>query len=233
MVAWARDEYAERVSINDLFRKLTGSRKPEGERGIARLGHREYVGGLWDQMGVLMFDMMIEQGLEPRHVLCDVACGSLRGGVRFIEYLDAGNYLGIDKEQGLLDAGLQRELSDELREAKRPELVCSDAFEFGKFSKRADFALAQSLFSHLPEPIIEVCFSKLFHWMNPGGVFLATFFEGSPEDATHDRAHDHEKFTFSRERMERFGSDVGFVPRYIGDWNHPRGQVLVRYEKKS
>src|ERR1700744_5017746 len=34
--------------------------------------------------------------LEPAQKLVDYGCGSLRLGVNFIEYLDAGNYMGLD-----------------------------------------------------------------------------------------------------------------------------------------
>ena len=47
-------------------------------------GHRAYVGGLWEALGSLQFKFMIDRGLEPQHVLLDVGCGTLRGGVRFI-----------------------------------------------------------------------------------------------------------------------------------------------------
>ena len=55
--------------------------KMEGDAGVDQLGHREYVGGLWDEMGKLQFDFMVSQGLSPEHTMLDIACGALRGGV--------------------------------------------------------------------------------------------------------------------------------------------------------
>jgi hypothetical protein len=100
-------------------------RKPQGRRGIRKLGHREYVGGLWDEMGELQFDFLVEQGLMPSDVLLDVGCGSLRGGVHFIRYLEPGNYLGMEKEQELLQLGVKSELGMESLQARRPELLAS------------------------------------------------------------------------------------------------------------
>jgi hypothetical protein len=58
------------------------------------------VGGNWDTMGELQFRFMLETGkLKPADVLLDIGCGSFRGGRFFIEYLHAGNYLGIDKQK--------------------------------------------------------------------------------------------------------------------------------------
>src|SRR5579862_8973118 len=95
-------------------------------RQIAELGHREFVGGMWDEIGRHQFDFVVAHGLEPHHVLLDVACGALRGGRWFIPYLESRHYLGLDQHQQLLDRGLE-ELGPELVEAKRPELL-ADAY---------------------------------------------------------------------------------------------------------
>ena len=100
--------------------------KPEGRRGIRKLGHREYVGGLWDEMGQLQFDFLLAQGLMPSDVLLDIGCGSLRGGIHFIRYLEPGNYLGVEKEAELLRRGVEVELGTETFRTRRPDLVTSD-----------------------------------------------------------------------------------------------------------
>lgn len=74
-------------------------------------GHREYVGGLWHAIGARQFRFMVDEGLEPHHVLLDVACGSLRAGVRFIPYLQPGNYLGIEIRRELIEAGSRAKLA--------------------------------------------------------------------------------------------------------------------------
>jgi len=114
----------------------------QGPAGIAALGHRAYVGGLWDEIGKLQFEFLVSQGLAPHHVLLDIACGSLRGGVHFIPYLEPGNYLGIDKEAELIQLGRREELPAGLEDERRPEFVVSGSFEFDLFTKRPDYALA-------------------------------------------------------------------------------------------
>lgn len=200
-----------------------------GERGINDVGHRAYVGGMWDEIGRLQFDFLVEQGLRPHHYLCDVACGSLRAGTHFIRYLEAGHYLGIDKEPALIEAGLKKELGDELRIAKQPEFVVSSEFDFDRFSHPADFALAQSLFTHLPPQYIDDCFRKLRSSIQPGGVFFATFFEGTAPSTNPGQPHDHRGFVYTQSEMTAFGARHSWIPHYIGNWNHPRGQVMVRY----
>jgi len=68
---------------------------------------------------------MLEHGLQPGDVLCDIGCGALRGGRLLIEYLDRGNYLGLDGEGELVELGLRHELDPRVREDKAPEFVIS------------------------------------------------------------------------------------------------------------
>lgn len=202
--------------------------KPEGEEGIRTLGHRGYVGGLWEEIGQLQFDFLLAQGLKPHHCLLDIACGSLRAGVHFIRYLDQGNYLGIDKEPGLIKLGIEQELGRETSELKRPEFVVSASFEFS-FSKRPQYAIAQSLFTHLTPGDITLCLGNLRQFVGSGHVFFATFFEGD-SSRNPARSHSHAHFEYSRNDMESFGLATGWNPVYIGDWNHPRGQKMFKYE---
>ncbi|MGB7077139.1 MAG: class I SAM-dependent methyltransferase [Xanthobacteraceae bacterium] len=192
-------------------------------------GHRDYVGGLWEGIGSLQFKFMVERGLEPHHVLVDIACGSLRGGVRFVPYLDRGNYLGIDINERLLDAGIRIELGAALRQLKSPEFVISESFEFERFSKRPDFALAQSLFTHLTENDIIRCLRKLKVSARDNTKFYATFFETDHACINPQQSHPHGDFLYTKTQMMEFGAKAGWSVRYLGDWNHPRGQKMMEY----
>lgn len=218
-----------------LFRRLhrtTGSiprsRIPHGSAGIKLVGHREAVGGMWDEVGALQFQYLKNQGLQPHHVLLDIACGCLRGGVHFIPYLDVGNYLGIEKEQEHVNAGVSVELGQEMFEAKRPELVVTDAFEFHCFTRKPNLAIAQSLFTHLTPDHIHLCLANLRDFVEPGHRAYVTFFEGD-SSANSRQSHDHRAFRYSADEMAAFGAAHRFDPVYIGDWNHPRHQKMMRY----
>ena len=206
--------------------------------GVRRLfsGHRGYVGGRWEQIGRLQFDFMVARGLKSGDTLVDVGCGSVRGGRLFIPYLDRGNYLGIDRNNWLIQAGLKREIPRDVVKAKSPEFVVSESFEFFKFSKRADFALAQSLFPHLHEEDILLCLNNLCEFLRPGGVFLATFDlpgTSGPGHMNPSTSGDHKPFSYDIAFMEELGRRTGWVPTYIGDWGHPRGQVMMEYRSPS
>jgi hypothetical protein len=206
---------------------------PQGPEGIVQLGHRTYVGGLWEEIGGLQFAFLKQQGLRPEHLLLDIACGSLRLGVKAIPYLKSGNYLGVEKEQQLLDAGLRQELGETLQASKRPRLLCSADFSFEQLATPVDVAIAQSLFTHLPPPLIGRCLEKLRPWLKPEGRFFATFFEVEHERANPTDPHDHGYFAYTREQMESFGAAQCYRMDYIGAWGHPRDQVMVEFRHQN
>jgi hypothetical protein len=199
--------------------------KPQGPEGVRTLGHREYVGGMWDQIGRLQLDFLLSAGLSPHHYLLDIGCGALRGGVHLIRYLDAGHYLGMEKEAELLEAGID-ELGVDLYEQQVPLLIASDRFDVGRFGIVPDVAIAQSLFTHLPPLAIRTCLANLRRVM-PAGSFFATFFETAAPVQNPLAPHDHASFRYTPQEMRDFGA--GWAMTYIGDWGHPRGQVMVEY----
>jgi SAM-dependent methyltransferase len=215
-------------------RRFCGNLRPRTHEAdnVTKLGHREFVGGLWSEMAHLQFGFLTSQGLRPSHVFLDIGCGSLRAGRLLIPYLEPGNYLGIDKHRELIEAGKANEIEPATLEAKRPELLASDCFSFDLFSRRPDFCLAQSLFSHLGERDIGLCFRKLTAFVEPGCRFFASFWETSIPVPQLARSHSNRAFYYTRHKMETFGRDFGWEPRYIGDWNHPREQMMIEYVRR-
>ncbi len=70
--------------------------------------HRDFIGGMWDEMGPRQFDFLKSAGLAPHHRMIDIGCGCLRAGVHFVPYLENGNYYGIDINASLIEAGKER-----------------------------------------------------------------------------------------------------------------------------
>jgi hypothetical protein len=215
-----------------VFPRLLGRRRwaVEGNVGVRMVGHRAYIGGRWEEWGRVEFDFMRSRGLQPEHVLLDIACGALRAGVHFIPYLDAGNYLGVEKEKELIRRGLARELPRAVREQKRPELLVSGSFEIERLSKQADFALAWSLFTHLTPADLETCLRKLRAYVGPTHQFYATFAPGeSARNA--ERSHAHAAFYYSREELTAIGERGGWRCDYIGRLEHTRvmRQAMMKF----
>ncbi len=201
--------------------------------------HRDLVGGAWDQIGELQFEFLKSQGLLPWHTLLDVGCGSLRGGLHFVRFLDRGNYFGVDINEPLLTAGYEIELRQAGLQDRLPRqnLRCTANFDLD-FDVQFDFALAQSLFTHLTFNRIRQCLERLAEHMKPGGTLFATFFElprGIPaylpverpgEIVTHDI---DDPYHYRFEDLKYAAADLPWEARYIGDWRHPRDQRMAAF----
>lgn len=199
--------------------------------------HRRAVGGAWDEIGKLQFDFLVQQGLRPDSILLDVGCGSLRGGIFFVGYLNDGHYYGIDSQQWLLDAGREIELPRTGNAGKVVHLICRDDFDVTSFGVVFDVALAQSVFTHLSWNTILRCLVNVKKVLKPGGKFYATFFE-DPQGAFrtapiyHDRGEvvtypDRDPYHYEFSVFQDLARRVGFDLHYIGEWDHPRDQRMM------
>jgi hypothetical protein len=205
-------------------------RKKLGLDGIHQLGHRGYVGRDWERVGLFQYQFMLSKGLKPSDVLCDIGCGSLRGGRHFIKYLNKGHYLGLEAENRLVELGLEHEVGKEIAGDKLPEFVISSEFEFHRFSRSPNFAIAVSLFSHLTEMGIYACLTRLASFVSGSCSFFATFNEVNKPARNYKRSHTHLGFFYTRGQMEGFGRNAGWEPEYIGEWaGPPPRQRMMQY----
>ena len=142
--------------------------------------HRATVRGtaaFWEELGRLQLDYLVGQGLQESHYVLDVGCGPLRAGVHFIRYLEPGHYAGIDIRGDNLEYARKVELPRQGLEHKNPILLVNGAFEFEKLGQTFDYAIAQSVFTHLDLNSISRCLVEMAKVLRPGGGFYATIYE--------------------------------------------------------
>jgi SAM-dependent methyltransferase len=214
-------------------------------RGVAQGGHRIMVGDMWDEIGRLQFDYLRESGLAPTSRMIDVGCGSLRGGVHFVAYLQSGHYFGLDSNPSFLDAGYEKELGPLGLQPKlpRPQLVANGDFDFDPFPDNFDFALALSLFTHLPLNHLRLCLKRLAPKMRVGGRFFATFFL-MPDDHPIGEPLRHAVGGVTtrdwRDPYHYYARDIAYAAQGLpwrmmlrGEWNHPRDQQMVEFVREA
>lgn len=215
-----------------------------GERLEAlTLDHRAAVGGDWEEIGPLQLQFLQGQGLKPNHTFLDIGCGSLRGGIHFIGYLAPGHYFGLDISQQLIDAG-RREVAAAGLDTRDAHLVVDDSFSFERLGTGFDFALAQSVFTHLPLNSIHRCLVKVSEVLRPGGRLYATFFE--QEGDVHDLSPrtwptehgrpvttwpDRDPFHYRPEVIDRLCDGIPLEFKYLGEWGHPRCQRMLEFTR--
>jgi SAM-dependent methyltransferase len=213
--------------------------RPLSDAEIAAGRHRLWVGSKWTVMGPMQRDFLVAQGLRPEHRLLDVGCGALRAGIHFVEYLQPGHYYGIDINRTVLDAGYERELPERLRERlPRDHLRATDRFDCD-FGVAFDYAIAQSLFTHISLNHIRLCLYRVARQLRPEGRFYATFFEAPKGHPLDERLGNGNKWTernafFYYRRDLRWAAQwADLEVRYIGRWGHPRGQRMVEFRRSQ
>lgn len=227
--------------------------------------HREAIGGLWEELGTLQLEFLKSQGLQPEHRMLDIGCGALRLGVKAVDYLHPGHYFGADLSVELMEAGYAKELSEAQRaRLPRENLHATAEFDFSFLnpskceavpavgfgavtapSKKIDYAMAQSVFTHLPLNHIRRCLAQLAPHLKPGGVFFATFWlvpeahplhlpftqpgaiDGVPIVTT-DIA---DPYHYQAADLRYAASGLPYAVEILGDWNHPRRQSMVVFRR--
>jgi cyclopropane fatty-acyl-phospholipid synthase-like methyltransferase len=133
---------------------------------------------LWEEFGVWQLDALKAVGMQPRHTLLDVGCGAMRLGVYAVDYLDDGHYFGIDAFPPYISAA--KRLAAAAGLTKKFSLLVAKDFEFDRFGMQFDYAIAQSVLTHLSGEECHRCMAALRKVMKPGGIFLVTYLVGRP-----------------------------------------------------
>jgi SAM-dependent methyltransferase len=113
-------------------------------------------------------------------------------------------------------------------------------FGFERLAQSFDYALAQSVFTHLHLNSIVRCLMNMERVLVPGGRFFATFYENeqgkrnlddiqqTPRVVTHfDRDYYHYDFA----TFEWACEGTSLRAEYLGEWNNPQNQKMLVFVK--
>jgi SAM-dependent methyltransferase len=182
----------------------------------------------WLKIGQMQFDYLIGHGLKPGDRMLEIGCGNLRAGRLFIEYLDAGNYYGIDISPDILLAAADTVAEFGLQ-AKLPHLALVRDMRLGLLPD-GEFTVvhAHSVFSHSPAEVIDECLKSVARVMAPGGFFDFTF------DRTEGAEHHvlREDFYYRTETLIALAARHGLRARFMDDWEllpHEQSKIRVTH----
>jgi SAM-dependent methyltransferase len=179
----------------------------------------------WLQIGQMQFDYLLGHGLKPQARMLEIGCGNLRAGRLFIDYLDSGNYYGLDISPDIL-LGAQQTIVDYGLQAKLPHLTVVQDMRM-EFLPDAQFDVvhAHSVFSHSPIEVIDECLAHIGRVMVPGGFFDFTF------DRTDGAEHQvlREDFYYRTQTLTDLAKRHGLEASFMDDWELlPHDQSKIR-----
>ncbi|HTT51425.1 MAG TPA: class I SAM-dependent methyltransferase [Streptosporangiaceae bacterium] len=171
----------------------------------------------WLEFGQMQFDYLVEHGLRPADRVLEIGCGNLRAGRLLIDYLDTGNYYGIDISGDMLISA-QDVLSQARLQDKLPRLALTRDLTFD-FLPAGYFTVvhANSVFTHCPIEIIDECLAHVGRVMAPGGFFDFTFYAHDGRDYQVLR----EDFYYRPATLFALAERHGLKTRLLDDWYDP------------
>jgi cyclopropane fatty-acyl-phospholipid synthase-like methyltransferase len=210
-----------RESLIDL---MNANNSPDAQLSIPSERHAK-VGpaDLWEMKRDFQIRFLKAVGLKPAHRLLDFGCGTLRGGIPLIQYLDKANYTGIDVRRDVIEEGYL-ELSKYQLGHKKPHLEHQNHLAEFHFPYRFNTIWAFSVLIHLHDRVLSEALELVSNHILDDGIFLANVnvsdcSEGSwQEFPVVHRTLDFYKAIFEKHNL--IATDLGSL-RDLGH-HHPR-----------
>jgi SAM-dependent methyltransferase len=217
--AWLRLRSPDHVSYYRAVMRSDAARSRDGAVG-------SHTRESWLEIGKLQFDYAVGHGLKPEMRMLEIGCGNLRAGRLFIEYLEPGNYYGVDISPDILIAA-QDTIAEGGLAARLPYLTLIKDLRLGFLPEASfDFVHAHSVFSHSPIGVIDECFAHVGRVMTSDGFFDFTF------DRTEGPEHQvlHEDFYYQTQTLIQLAAKHGLDATFMDDWEttgHAQSKIRV------
>lgn len=130
----------------------------------------------WNEFAQWQLGALRYIGMESGHRLLDIGCGPLRFGILAMNYLKNGHYYGVEAFEPYIRIG--KHLASEYSPGRKLNIIYDNTFQFEEFGSKFDYAIAQSVLTHMSRSQITNCFEHLGRVMKPGSRFLFTFIQG-------------------------------------------------------
>jgi len=127
---------------------------------------------LWKLKRDFQIQFLKDAGLMPQDYLMDLGCGTLRGGIPIIAFLDEGHYYGVEIRDFVLKEA-EGELSDNALEHKQPKLIHTE--RLGKMDLGVFFNVIWcfSVLIHMEDSVLEDCLDMVARHLGKDGAFYA------------------------------------------------------------
>lgn len=140
---------------------------------------------LWKIQRDFQIQFLRQVGLKPQHYLLDLGCGTLRGGIPIIAYLQKRHYCGVEVRPEVLEEA-RKELEESNLLHKEPTLIAVADIGPLNLEKKFDYIWALSVLTHMTDEILRDAISLVRRHLKDDGCFYATVNIGNaPERSWH------------------------------------------------
>lgn len=127
---------------------------------------------LWRMKRDFQIQFLRDMGLRPKHYLLEIGCGTLRGGLPLIQYLEDGHYFGVEvREEALNEA--QKELTEAGLTGKNPTLLLSKEIARLSVNQTFEYIWAFSVLIHMSDEILNDTLEFASKHLTEVGAFYA------------------------------------------------------------
>ncbi len=168
----------------------------------------------FDARGLIVRDLLLEEGMKPDHYVLEIGCGALSAGQHLIGYLDPDRYIGIEPAGWLVEAGLKGIKEMKALSVKRPRFLWRTDFDAQEMDASFEFVVGHSVLSHAAGWQFPLLLANVRPVMGSGGKLLLSFRQGDAD--TNAPAWTYPGVTlFSWETIERTARDHHFSARLM------------------
>jgi SAM-dependent methyltransferase len=188
----------------------------------------------WREKRQFQIRFLRDHGLRPDQTILDVGCGTLRGGIPIIEYLEPERYTGLEARPEVLDEA-RAELREHRLEDKHPALVVNGDLATFDLGRRFDVIWAFSVLIHMSDDVLDGALEFVGRHLAEGGTFFGNIATEARSDKIWEGFPDVARpISFYEERARAHGLAVENLGpmRALG---HPAGhgadQQMLRFTR--
>jgi SAM-dependent methyltransferase len=108
----------------------------------------------------------------------EIGCGRLHAGIPLMQYLDKGNYVGVDPNEWLRQTAIKNRHVRQVIEEKQPRFLSVDDFDASELGIKFDLVLSHSVLSHCAHWQLEIFLRNVGKVLAPGGTHSGVYLFG-------------------------------------------------------
>jgi cyclopropane fatty-acyl-phospholipid synthase-like methyltransferase len=167
---------------------------------------------LWARKRDFQFEFLTTHGLRPEHRLLDIGCGTLRGGIPLIDYLETGHYFGVDARAEVLEEA-RKELAESGLAHKRPVLIHAGDPKEIRLETSFHRAWAFSVLIHMHDEVVSAYLALAADALTEDGKFYANVMLGERPES---QWQGFPVLSRSRESYQRWAESCGLNMEDVG-----------------